>query len=218
MEKGKYLEIVKHYESCLEKHGDTHLGVDWPNAEDVDIRHAIMLELIRKESVSVSLLDFGCGLSHLYEYILKHKIDTITYSGLDISQKFIALSKKKFPGNDYYCLNVLEDEWNMNFDYLVLNGVFTEKRGLTFDEMFHYFKKMLKKTFMLSNKGVAFNVMSKHVDWEREDLFHLPFDILAEFLTKELTRNYVIRCDYGLFEYTVYLYKDKYLGDISCRK
>src|SRR5260221_3771151 len=30
MEDKKYLAIVSHYESCLERHGDTHLGVDWP--------------------------------------------------------------------------------------------------------------------------------------------------------------------------------------------
>jgi len=49
--------------------------------------------------------------------------------------------------------------------------------------------------------------MSKHVDWEREDLFHLPFDVLARFLTRMVTRNFVIRNDYGLYEYTTYVYR-----------
>ena len=31
-----YKEIIEHYENCLAKHGDTHLGVDWPNADDVE--------------------------------------------------------------------------------------------------------------------------------------------------------------------------------------
>jgi len=30
--------------------------------------------------------------------------------------------------------------------------------------------------------GLGFNVMSKHVDWEREDLFHWGFDEVAAFL------------------------------------
>ncbi len=55
--------------------------------------------------------------------------------------------------------------------------------------------------------GVAFNVMSKDVDWEREDLFHLPLNVLSNFLTKEVTRDFIIRYDYGLYEYTTYLYK-----------
>ena len=49
--------------------------------------------------------------------------------------------------------------------------------------------------------------MSKHVDWEREDLFHLSFDELGSFLKEEISRNFTIRNDYGLYEYTVYIYK-----------
>lgn len=30
----RYRSIVDHYEACLEKHGDSHLGVDWPNPKD----------------------------------------------------------------------------------------------------------------------------------------------------------------------------------------
>jgi len=26
----KYSSIYKHYEECFDRHGDTHLGVDWP--------------------------------------------------------------------------------------------------------------------------------------------------------------------------------------------
>src|SRR6266436_5431300 len=67
----KYIEIVEHYESCLAKHGDSHLGVDWPKAEDAETRYRVMLELIptRRPSI-VKLLDFGCGTSHLYEHIV----------------------------------------------------------------------------------------------------------------------------------------------------
>ena len=51
--------------------------------------------------------------------------------------------------------------------------------------------------------------MSKQVDWERDDLFHLPLDLLADYLTRNLSRHFVIRNDYGLYEYTVYVYHDR---------
>jgi hypothetical protein len=54
---------------------------------------------------------------------------------------------------------------------------------------------------------MAFNVMSKHVDWERDDLFHLPFDELGRWLVSSISRNFVIRADYGLYEYTTYVYR-----------
>ena len=210
MESKNYFAIVSHYESCLDRHGDTHLGVDWPKKEDAATRYQVMLELIKPEPRirQVRLLDFGCGASHLYEYIQKTRRDEIAYVGLDLSEKFVTLSRSKFPENQYYCVDILDEGVSIpRFDYILLNGVFTEKRGLSFEEMFSYFTRLLREVFAYAEIGLAFNVMSKHVDWERDDLFHLPFDTLAAFLKKELTRNFVIRNDYGLYEYTTYVYR-----------
>ena len=205
--KKKYSNIVTHYEDCLRQYGDTNKGVDWPNLEDAKKRYKVMLELISSGKKNSSLLDFGCGASHLFEYIKENKMDKIAYSGLDISSRFVELSRKKYPSNTYYCIDLLVDESIPSFDYIVMNGVFTEKRDLSFNEMFEYFKELLSKTFEKVNTGLAFNVMCKHVDWERDDLFHLPFDLLADFLVKNLSRNFVFRNDYGLYEYTTYIYK-----------
>lgn len=209
MAEKKYLSIVSHYENCLDRYGDSHLGVDWPRAEDVEKRYRVMLDVIRPKSQKVSLLDFGCGAAHLNEYIREQRLDHIDYAGLDLSEKFVHLSQSKFPGNRFFCLDLLDDNASLPvFDYIVLNGVFTEKRDLSFDEMLSYFKQLVRRVFEHARIGIAFNVMSKHVDWERDDLFHLPFDTLAEFLTKELTRNFVFRNNYGLYEYTTYVYHE----------
>lgn len=83
------LEIIEHYEQCLAQHGDNHLGVDWPKREDVGTRYQVMLDLIRKPiEIPVALLDFGCGASHLYEYLLKENLPEIHYTGLDLSRQF----------------------------------------------------------------------------------------------------------------------------------
>jgi len=105
-------------------------------------------------------------------------------------------------------LDILESEkYLSNFDYIILNGVFTEKNSLTQDEMWKYFTDIISIIYKKANKGFAFNVMSKDVDWERQDLFHLPLDQLSKFICGNLTRNYIIRNDYGLYEYTVYVFK-----------
>ena len=204
-----YSAIVSHYESCLDKYGDTHLGVDWPNQTDAWTRYQVMLEVIRQKIPSkISLLDFGCGASHLYDYILAHKLDHIDYSGLDISEKFIHLSKEKYPLVSYYCLDILRTSVQLpSFDYIILNGVFTEKRELSHIEMWKYFRQAISKVFKLARVGIAFNVMSSHVDWERDDLFHLPMDKLAAFLVREVSRDFIIRNDYQLYEYTTYVYR-----------
>ena len=73
--------------------------------------------------------------------------------------------------------------------------------------MMEFFTSVLKKLWAKTNKGIAFNIMSKLVDWERDDLFHVSIDELGWFLKNNLSRNFVIRNDYKLYEYTVYVYK-----------
>jgi cyclopropane fatty-acyl-phospholipid synthase-like methyltransferase len=209
MNEKRYLSIKSHYESCLEKHGDTYLGVDWPRRESAQTIYRVMLEVIKNDNRrNVTLLDFGCGASHLYEYMLLHRISNVQYSGLDISEKFIDLSQRKFPSSTYYCLDILETpEVLPSFDYIIINGVFTERLDLSFDEMLTFFENMLITLFQKVRIALAVNVMSKQVEWERDDLFHLPMDVLAAFIVKNLSRNFIIRHDYGLFQYTAYVYK-----------
>lgn len=206
-----YSEIVTHYEACLARHGDTHRGVDWPNETDAKTRYRVMLEVVRKTETPqppMTLLDFGCGAGHLLEHLRAEQRKDIRYIGLDMSPKFVELCRDKFPGTEFLCGDILQGDVEIpQVDYVVMNGVFTEKRSLPFEVMFAYFREVLRRVYPLARRGLAFNVMSKHVDWERDDLFHLPFDSLATFLRREISRHYQFRADYGLFEYTAYVYR-----------
>jgi SAM-dependent methyltransferase len=207
-----YLHIVQHYEDCLDKFGDTHKGVDWPNEEDMHKRFRVMLELEKFDpnaaTGNISLLDFGCGTAQLLDYMHTKNYQGWEYSGLDLSPKFIDVCLKKFPGTIFYCADILKEPVLVKpVDYIVMNGVFTEKRELGFDEMYTYFTRVLETVFPFANRGIAFNAMSKAVDWERDDLFHLPLDLLTSFVTEKLSRDFIIRNDYGLYEFTTYVYK-----------
>jgi hypothetical protein len=204
-----YRRLVEHYEGCLARHGDTHLGVDWPRPDDAETRYTVMLGAVRPGDGVASLLDFGCVDWHIHEYMILNQVRDVRYAGLDLSERFVALCRSKHPGVDYYCADVLKDGIGRlpRFDYVVANGMFTEKRELPFDAMLAYFEAMVPHLFAMARVGIAFNVMSSHVDWERDDLFHLPIDTLGRFLTKEVTRHFV-RNDYGLYEYTVYAYRE----------
>jgi hypothetical protein len=203
-----YFEIIKHYEKCFNKYGDSHLGVDWPDDNDARKRYEIMLEVIKETYEKVSVVDFGCGASHFFSFLDSKNIKLGEYIGIEISEIFFNFCIKKFPQNRYFLLDILHQGDDLPIkDYYIMNGVFTEKINLSDDEMFDYFKKMILIIFKASTKGMAFNLMSKNVDWEREDLFHVSFDKLTDFLTKNVSKNFVIRNDYGLFEYTTYVYK-----------
>jgi hypothetical protein len=73
--------------------------------------------------------------------------------------------------------------------------------------MMAYLQATLRKLWSATRRGMAFNLMSAHVEWQRDILFHAPFDRLAAFLTSEISRHLAIRMDYGLYEYTVFVYR-----------
>lgn len=202
-----YKKIFKHYESCFAKEGDTHKGLDWPNEKDQYTRFFVMTDLF-KEVSNPKVLDFGCGLGHYLSFVKKHRKDlNINYIGLDISKQFIDRCKIKFPNENFICIDVLKEELNFNYEFAILNGVFTVKNELSEDSMWEFMSAVLKKVFKTAESGIAFNVMSKNVDWEKENLFHVSMDKLSKFVCENLSRNFIIRNDYGLYEYTVYVYK-----------
>jgi len=219
MESKPYLPIVAFCEEWLTKYGDNALGVGWPRA-DAEVRYRVMLDLVRPSSSPVTLLDFGCGASHLYEYILKNGIDWIRYSGLDLSERFLELSRRKFPEVIYQCVDVLDPATASlpSVEYVVMNGIFNYKGALSQDEMFAYLCALVRRVGDMATIGFAFNMMTKQVDWERDDLFHVPVDYLLTFLSREVSRHVVIRHDYGLYEYTAYVYKSSSIPERGVAK
>lgn len=206
----KYLSILRACEQDLANHGDNYRGMGWTKQpEDADRRYQVMLDVIRRPSAGpVSLLDVGCGTSLLYEYMQRGGVLGIDYSGLDLSIQHLALARSKFPSITYYQVDLLDGTDDVpEFDYLIINGIFTSKPSLSFDEMWLFFQAFIERAFTRARIGMAFNVTTKLVDWERDDLFHLPFDQLGLFLSQKISRNFLIRHDYGLYEYTTYVYR-----------
>jgi SAM-dependent methyltransferase len=204
-----HLEITRAAESCFDQHpeGGTE-AVGW-SRDVAETQYRVMLDVVRTTGAPVSLLDFGCGLSHLYEYIRRNQLDHIQYSGLDISERFLTECRRKFPATSYYHIDVLDTAAPPMpaFDYVVMNGIFTYMGRASDADKFAFLRALIRRVFEIAKIGIAFNVISKQVEWERDDLFHLPLDPLLTFLSREVSRHVVIRHDYGLYEYTVYIYK-----------
>lgn len=88
----------------------------------------------------------------------------------------------------------------MQFDYVIAKGLFTVKGNATVDEMHSFRTAMVERMWGMAHEGVPSNVMSKIIDWERENLFHVAFDDTAALLRCLAGRNVVLRADYGLYE------------------
>lgn len=208
----RYYEIGTHYAECLRKHGDSHFGVDWPTQEGAVRRYDVMIEFIsqRKPAYPVKILDFGCGLSGLWDRIVELGIDSgFQYTGLDINQEYVDLSRRKFPRNKYLCADILaEDIPDIGqYDYVLLNGLFTQKISLSHEEMLHFLESVLAKIFAHTRVALQFNCMSPLVDYKKDGAFHLDLDSLSRLLVAKLSRSFVIRHDVFPYEFFCAVYK-----------
>ena len=143
-------------------------------------------------------------------YIRERNLRNITYIGADRSAVALAHARAKFPDTTFVEIDVNSrgaDLDRLSCDYLVANGTFTLKFERTYDQMWSYLVSTIERVWPKIRRGIAFNVMSKVVDRERDDLFHLPMDEAARLLHKLAGRRVRLRADYGLDEYTAYAYK-----------
>jgi SAM-dependent methyltransferase len=204
-----YCSIVAHYEDCLRHHRVGARAVDWKSPSHAELRYDIMLGVVQDRSEEATLLDFGCGLAGLKTHMQQNGWSRLTYTGLDISPMFAAAARAAHPDAQILCLDMFEESSAVEtFDYVVMNGIFTRRNTLSVGTMQIYLERLLPLTFSKCRKGLAFNVMSKSVDFESEELYHPDPSSLLRFIGREITKHYVLRNDYGLYETTIYLYQD----------
>ena len=73
--------------------------------------------------------------------------------------------------------------------------------------MFKFLKKILKISYAKANKGIAFNVMSELVEWKNKGNFYLSIEKITKFINQYLSNSFIINHQYGLYEYTIFIYK-----------
>src|SRR5262245_29830409 len=203
--------LVTHYERCFERHGATPQGVDWPNATDLAVRFHTLLGLLGGAAAEPPpvLLDLGCGPGLLLDYLsATGHLEMVEYHGIDLSPAMVTAARARWPDRDISCRDVVRDPLpEQSVDYVIMNGVLTEKQTLSHEVMAGIAKQLIVAAFTAARVGIAFNAMSHHVDWQRRELFHWAFDELSAFLRERVSRPYAFRSDYGLFEYTAFVWR-----------
>ena len=196
----------KHYEDTLGKYGDTPQGVNWADAESQFLRFQILSEvddLNRKK-----IHDVGCGLAHFADFLAR-KGTNCEYVGSDISPLMIEKAKRRLPHAQLHVADILDDvtqDW-MTADYLFASGVFYVKGTNPRSTWRQFVEEMLIRMFSLTKKGIAFNMLTAHVDYEESNLFYLSPAKALDWCVRNLGRHVVLRHDYPLWEYTMYVYK-----------
>jgi SAM-dependent methyltransferase len=200
-----------HYGQKFEEHGPTSKGVDWGKEEDVKIRYDKMLAVIDEGDLSgeapVSLLDVGCGFGGLFAYA-KDKSIILDYTGIDVCENMIRYATDNVNDAKFYCEDILESRTDLTFDYVVCNGILTQKLSVGIKDMDRYAHLLIRRMYELCNKGIAFNIMTTKVNFMVDNLYYRNPVELFGYCFSEITNKIRIDHAYPLYEYTMYLYKE----------
>ena len=204
----KNREIKKHYQSLFANYGVSEKAVQYSDKVTQWARFACLVEYIRKDH---SILDLGCGLGHFFEFMKKNNF-TADYCGADIVEEFILSCQERFSREEKANFVLLDDNSKLphNFDFIIVSGMFNNKRKNNEDFMLQTIRNM----FEMCNVGIAFNAMSRHVDYEEEHLFYSDAESLFTFAKSELGGHPVLNHSYKLdrnafpHDYTLTIFKE----------
>ena len=205
------MRMKEHYSETFAQFGPTYRGVDWGGEESTLLRYEKMLAVIGRELINpdypISLLDVGCGYGGLLRYAREEDLE-VQYTGIDVVSNMISWAKEHMPDGELVEGDFLEYNFNeRKFDFVVCNGILTQKLSTSFFDMDKFARKLIKKMFSLCNRGIAFNVMTTYVNYFAPNLYYKhPSEMLAYCLS-EISQKVKIDHSYGLYEYTVYVYR-----------
>lgn len=203
--------LAAHYTERLRAHGAVPAGVDWgPDAADHTLRLDRMLDVLRLDvplAYRPSLLDVGCGFGSLLERIEARGLD-VSYHGVDVAPAMVDAARARHPGGSFAVADGTALALGRRFDFVVCNGVLTQKLHHSVRDMTAYASRLVREMFDHAGIGIAFNVMSSHVNFMAPNLYYRsPVELLA-WCQAELSPRVRLDHAYPLFEYTLYVYRD----------
>ena len=196
-------DLINLYRQSLESHGDSPAAVLWPKGRQ-DLRFEALTQEINPHK-HVSILDFGCGLAHLKDYLDKYGFN-IDYTGVDIVPEFLELAKKRQPDGNYV---LVEDALSLStrYDYVLISGTFNIVEG-DIDAHKKRVEEALIHLFKLSRISLAVNLMTDDVDFMQADAYHVSPESVTSFVRNNLSRRLRLDQGYMPYEFTVIALSD----------
>jgi len=196
-------KIIRFYEDRYKRYGYDHKTVGWSSWDQQSLRFQVLSEIAFLQGSTVC--DIGCGFGDLFDY-LKANSQIGAYYGYDLVPTLIreAATRHSHVECEFAIGDLLEEGFQRTADYFMASGTFNYRMK----DNSHFVRRMLTKMFHLSHSGVAVNFLSTYVDYQDPINFHCdPAEMFA--FAKQLTRYVTLRHDYPLWEFTLYLYKNR---------
>lgn len=198
---------ARHWSDTIVRHGANYRGVDYGNAERVQLCFR-QLTAIWKDRGSASVLDFGCGYGALLGYLRNHGFALSDYTGFDVSEEMIAHARQvnaTVPGAVFTGdAGALQPA-----DYVICAGIFNVKLNTDVAAWHEHVVRTLDQVWSLCRRGMAFNILTSYSepDKMRPDLYYADPCWFFDHCKRNLSRDVALIHDYGVYEFTMLVQK-----------
>lgn len=198
-------KIEKLYNDNLEKFGIDSRSVGWNSPGSQALRFEKLLEVVINKKQGFTLNELGCGYGELFKYCMQNDLNLERYFAYDISDKMLYAAKDYV--NDKRAEFYNKSTIVTKADYTITSGIFNVKFDVGSKDWETYIKDTLVNMFDNSYKGASFNLLTKYVDFEAENLYYADPCYFFDFCKRELSRKTNLIHDYNLFEWTICVFK-----------
>lgn len=191
------------YNMVADKYGTSSRAVLWDDPQTQYFRFSELLKYLNMNDSNKTLLDIGCGNGELYKF-LNFQGFRGNYVGYDINDKLLAQACGRFADIDVQKRDIMSEEIERRFDYVVLSGLFNVNVGQSTAWVYDFLKKM----YALCDGIMVFNMISTHVTFRDEGMFYLnPAEALS-FCIENLSKRTTLAHHNLPYNYTVTVFRN----------
>lgn len=196
--------VVEHYEEQLRRYGPTAQGMDWKDEPSQRLRFEILCGVCDLNGKSIC--EIGAGGGHLYDYLGQCGIEA-EYCGIDLSEAMVEAARRRHARVSFERRDVLLEPMPGTYDVVLCSGLFHVKLDNRERDWRDFVERMIRRMYEMCRVAIAFNLMTDQVDSRSPNLFYANPGEMLDFCRRELSRFAVVRHDYPLYEYTIYVYR-----------
>jgi len=150
-------ELVRSYEKSFKQFGDSAEGANMQLVEQ-QYRFSQAFKILSwflesSPQKEISVLDVGCGLGHLYDYLAKKLDIKVNYTGIEIVEEY-AIHAKKERKLDVFVHDLLESNLDTSYDYVFGLAILSRKTRE------NHLEHMIDRMAYHAKKGVIFDCNS----------------------------------------------------------
>lgn len=200
----RFGQIQNMYGRSYREHGDSPSALLTPKGRGA-LRFRAILPYLGPGQTSV--LDYGCGLGYLFDYLSSQEAD-IRYTGLDMVPEFVAACQAKFGDRASFRQIQVDAPLDEQHDIVFASGVFHIRSHDSRDQAVQYAFDRIETLFASARKMLICDFQSPFVDFQQDDALHFGLDEVANFCAGRLTRRFVLRHDLLPYEFMLFAFKD----------